>query len=63
MDFYTSGMLKVSRMKDFPSLSDPTVTIMLISECGYIGQYTGDGNLKRGLISSHTLRPGDLEDS
>ncbi len=60
MDFHASGMLKVSRIKDFPPLSDPTVTIMTISETGYVQQYTGDGKRKHGLISSHTLRPGDL---
>ncbi|MFD0396935.1 hypothetical protein ACFVHI_02495 [Kitasatospora sp. NPDC127121] len=60
MDFYTTGMPKVSRVRDFPSLSDPTVTIMTISEHGYVSQYTGNGERKRGLISSHTLRPGDL---
>ena len=59
MDFHASGMLKVSRIKDFPPLSDPTVTIMTISETGYVQQYTGDGKRKHGLISSHTLRPGE----
>ncbi len=60
MDFHASALLKVSKMKDFPSLSDPTVTIMLSSEDGVVQQDTGGGRHKHGLMSNHVLHPGDL---
>ncbi|MGW4806430.1 hypothetical protein [Kitasatospora sp. NPDC004272] len=60
MTYRTMRMPKVSRMKDFPPLSDPAVTLVTITEHGFVSHYDGNGQRKRTQLSGHPLRPGDL---
>ncbi|MEZ0095430.1 hypothetical protein [Streptacidiphilus sp. EB129] len=58
MEFYTRPLPRLSRCRDWPALADESVTLLVLSENGFISRGSGDIAHKR--IPLTRLGPGDV---